>query len=317
MTQIHADYEMNYTYGPVPSRRLGLSLGVDILPFKTCTIDCIYCQLGHTNALTIQRRSFFPKEEILAEVVEVAAQTNPDYITFSGSGEPTLNADIDWLIREIKTQTGKKVAALTNSSLLWMPQVRSELMEADLVVPSLDAATEKVWRKVNRPHPDLEFNKVIEGLVTFSSEFSGKLWVEILFVKGINDSPEHVKSLFSILSRMRHTKVQLNTVVRPPSEKSALALSYEELEAIAKKLPADTEAVLPYRKSGKQVSAHGHKELILAAIARRPMTIKQIEQSLGIPRERSKPALEALIAENKAKLSVHGGEEFYEAVQAS
>jgi wyosine [tRNA(Phe)-imidazoG37] synthetase (radical SAM superfamily) len=163
----------------------------------------------------------------------------------------------------------------------------------------------------------LEFNKVIEGLVTFSSEFSGELWVEILFVKGVNDSPEHVKSLFSILSRMRHTKVQLNTVVRPPSEKSALALSYEELEAIAQKLPADTEAVLPYRKSGKQVSAHGHKELILSAIARRPMTIKQIEQSLGIPRERSKPALEALIAENKAKVSVHGEEEFYEAVQAS
>ena len=265
--------------------------------------------------MTIERKSFFPKEEILEEVVKVAAQTNPRYITFSGSGEPTLNADIGWLIRQFKEKTRKKVAVLTNSSLLWMPEVREELMAADLIVPSLDAATEEVWRKLNRPHPDLEFDKIIKGLVTFSNEYQGELWVEILFVKGINDSAKHIDALLAILSRMRHTKVQLNTVLRPPSEKSALALSYEELEAIAQKLPEDTEAILPYRKRGKAFVAHGHKELILSAIARRPMTIKQIEQSLGIPQNRSKAALETLIAEGKAKLSIHGDEEFYEAVQ--
>lgn len=306
---------MSYTYGPVPSRRLGLSLGVDVLPFKTCCIDCIYCQLGRTSNLTIERKSFFPKAEILAEVLKLAARTNPEYITFSGSGEPTLNADIGWLIRQFKEKTGKKVAVLTNSSLLWMSEVREELMAADLIVPSLDAATEGVWRKLNRPHPDLEFARVIEGLVIFSNEYQGELWVEILFVKGINDSAEHIDALLAVLSRMRHTKVQLNTVVRPPSDKSALALSYEELEAIAQKFPEDTEVVLPYRKSGKQFVAHGYKELILSAIARRPMTIKQIEQSLGIPPERSKPALEALIAAGKAKLSIHAEEAFYEAIQ--
>jgi wyosine [tRNA(Phe)-imidazoG37] synthetase (radical SAM superfamily) len=245
----------------------------------------------------------------------VAARAAPEYITFSGSGEPTLNSDIGWLIRQFKEKTGKKVAVLTNSTLLWMPEVKQELMSADLIVPSLDAATEEVWRKLNRPHPDLEFDKVIEGLVTFTNEYKGELWVEILFVKDINDLPEHVDALLEILSRMRHTKVQLNTVVRPPSEKSALALSYQELEAIAQKLPADTEAILPFRRRGKQFVAHGHKELILSAIARRPMTIKQIEQSLGIPQDRSKAALETLIAEGRAKLSIHGGETFYEAVQ--
>lgn len=306
---------MSYTYGPVPSRRLGLSLGVDVLPFKTCTIDCIYCQLGRTSNLAVERNSFLPREEILAEVVKVAAQTNPDYITFSGSGEPTLNSDIGWLIREIKSKSGRPVAVLTNSSLLWMPDVRDEIKPADLVVPSLDAGTEEVWRKVNRPHPDLEFDKIIEGLVTFSQDYQGQLWVEILLVKGMNDSAGHVKALNRILARMRFDKVQLNTVVRPPSEESALALSYEELRAISKELPVNTEIIAPYRKNGKQVSAHGDRERILAAIARRPMTVKQIEQSLGIPPERSKQALEALVAEGKAKPSIHEREAFYEAVR--
>ncbi len=306
---------MPYTYGPVPSRRLGLSLGVDILPFKTCTIDCIYCQLGRTKNLTLERQSFFPKEEILEEVVKVALQTNPAYVTFSGSGEPTLNLDIGWLIREIKSQTGKKVAVLTNASLLWMSQVRDELMAADLVVPSLDAATEKVWRKLNRPHPSLEFDRIIEGLTTFADHYRGELWVEILFVKGVNDSRKHIQCLLNILSKIHYTKVQLNTVVRPPSEKSALALSYEELKDIANRFPEDTEVVLPFRKSDKPYAAHGAKEVIFAAISRRPMTLKDIEQSLGIPQNRSKPALEALISEGKVRLASYLGEGFYEAVK--
>ncbi|MCK4334728.1 radical SAM protein [candidate division WOR-3 bacterium] len=306
---------MVYTYGPVPSRRLGLSLGVDVLPYKTCSLDCIYCQLGRTSNLAVERNSFFPREEILAEVITVASETNPAYVTFSGSGEPTLNSDTGWLIREIKSKSGRPVAVLTNSSLLWMPEVREEIKPADLVVPSLDAATEEVWKKLNRPHPDLDFSKVIEGLIDFSNEYAGQLWVEILMVKGMNDSAEHVKALNRILARMRFDKVQLNTVVRPPSEESALALSYEELRAISKELSVNTEIIVPYRKKGKQVSAHGDRERILAAIARRPMTVKQIEQSLGIPPERSKPALEALVAEGKAKPSIHEGETFYEAVR--
>lgn len=306
---------MRYTYGPVASRRLGLSLGVDVLPYKTCTLDCIYCQLGRTSDLTIERKSFFPREEILAEVLEVAAETNPEYITFSGSGEPTLNSDIGWLIREIKSQTRKQLAVLTNSSLLWMSEVREELMATDLVVPSLDAATEETWRKLNRPHPDLRFDQVIDGLVTFSQEYRDELWVEILLVKGVNDSSEHIKALRRVLSRMRYSKIHLNTVVRPPSEEFALALSYGELEEIAKRLPADTEAVLPFREKGKQISAHGEAERILAAIARRPMTVKQIKESLGITATRARIILSELISNGKAKQVTHENKEFYEANQ--
>lgn len=308
---------MKYTYGPVPSRRLGLSLGVDILPYKTCSVDCLFCQLGRTSNLTIKRDSFFPKEDILKEVITVYKAESPDYITFSGSGEPALNKDIGWLIRRIKEETNAKVVALSNSTLLWMPDVREDLSAADVVVPSLDAGTEEFWKKVNRPHPDLAFDRVIEGLVDFSNEFAGELWVEILLVRGINDKEENFEPIRKILSRMHYRKIQLNTVVRPPSEKSALPLTQEELEAIAKTFPPNTEIVATFQKRGKHVGAQGDRERILDSISRRPMTVKQIEQSLGIPSERAEMVLEMLVVEGEAKATVHGLEEFYEAVHTT
>ncbi|MBN2378267.1 radical SAM protein [candidate division WOR-3 bacterium] len=306
---------MNYTYGPVPSRRLGFSLGVDILPYKTCTIDCLFCQLGRTSNLTIERGSFFPKEDVLSEILTLARRENPDYITFSGSGEPALNSDIGWLIREIKKEVPQKVVVLTNSTLLWMPEVREDLKAADIVVPSLDAGTDEYWQKVNRPHPDLEFDRMIEGLIAFSREFSGEIWVEILLVKGVNDTQENTDAVLSILSRMRYTKIQLNTVVRPPSEKSAVALSQEEMEIIAERFPPNTEIVSTFQKRGKHVSAHGDCERILAALARRPMTINDIEQSLGIPAERAEEVLKKLTAEDKARKTIHGQDVFFESLK--
>ncbi len=306
---------MKYTYGPVPSRRLGLSLGVDILPYKTCTIDCLFCQLGRTNNMTIKRVSFFPKEDILEEVLSVAKRENPDYITFSGSGEPPLNKDIGWLIREIKKEVEPKIVVLTNSSLLWMPEVREDLAAADIVVPSLDAGTNECWKKVNRPHPDLNFDKMIDNLVLFSNEFAGEIWVEVLLVKGVNNTKENLEAVRAILSRMKYTKVQLNTVVRPPSEQSAAALSREEMQEIAKLFPENTEIVATFQKRGKHVSAHGDQDRILDAIARRPMSVKQIEQSLGIPAERAELVLDELIDEKKVKITVYEKETFYEVIQ--
>ncbi len=308
---------MKYTYGPVPSRRLGLSLGVDILPYKTCTVDCLFCQLGRTSNLTITRSSFFPKEDILDEVLTVCHQENPDYVTFSGSGEPALNKDIGWIIKRIKEEVEAKVAVLSNSSILWMPDVREDLNFADVVVPSLDAGTDSYWKRVNRPHPDLLFDRMISGLVDFSNQYKGELWVEILLVRGINDQPENIDAILSILAQMRYTKIQLNTVVRPPSEKTALPLTPEELEAISKRFPPNTEIVATFQKRGKHVGGQGDRDRILDAISRRPMTIKQIEQSLGIPAERSENVMKSLIDEGLAKAIIHGQEEFYEAVHGA
>ena len=305
---------MKYTYGPVPSRRLGLSLGVDILPYKTCTVDCIFCQLGRTSNLTIERASFFPKEEILTEIISVAKLENPDYITFSGSGEPPLNSDIGWLIRRIKEELPQRVVVLTNSSLFWIPEVCEDLKAADIIVPSLDAGTEEYWRKVNRPHPELDFNRMIQALVAFSKVYEGEIWVEILLVKGVNDTKENTDAILGILSKMRYSKIQLNTVVRPPSEKSAAALTQEELASIARGFPPNTEIVATFQKRGKHVGSHGDRQRILGALSRRPMTIKDIENSLGIPAERAEDVINVLIGEGKVKLTRHEGGEFYEAV---
>jgi len=268
--------------------------------------------LGRTSNLTIERGAFFIKEEVLSEILSVAKQENPDYITFSGSGEPALNSDIGWLIREIKKEVEPKVVVLSNSSILWMPDVRADLAEADIVVPSLDAGTNEYWQRVNRPHPDLSFDEMIEGLVTFSNEFKGEIWVEILLVKGINDTSQNIDAILSILSRMHYTKVQLNTVVRPPSEKTAVALSREEMQKVAERFPEGTQIVATFQKRGKHVSAHGDRDRILAALARRPMTLKDIEQSLGIPTERAEEVLKELASEKKIKKTVHGEGIFFE-----
>jgi len=185
---------MGQIFGPVPSRRLGFSLGVDTIPFKTCSLDCIYCQLGRTTNKTIERKEYIAGEDILREIEEILKQKKKiDYITFSGSGEPTLNSRMEEMITQIKRLTSIPIAILTNGTLLYQPRMREELMEADLVIPSLDAVSEKVFEKVNRPCHSLKINEVIEGIETFSQEFRGKIWLEIMLVKGVNDFPGEIK----------------------------------------------------------------------------------------------------------------------------
>ena len=181
---------MSQIFGPVPSRRLGFSLGVDTIPFKTCSLDCIYCQLGRTTNKTIERKEYIAGENILREIEEILKRKKKiDYITFSGSGEPTLNSRMEEMITQIKRLTSIPVAILTNGTLLYQPRMREELMEADLVIPSLDAVSEEVFEKINRPHHKLKINEVIKGINTFSQEFRGKIWLEIMLVKGVNDFP--------------------------------------------------------------------------------------------------------------------------------
>ena len=162
-------------YGPVPSRRLGFSLGIDFIPFKTCSLDCIYCQLGHVPDKIVTRKDYIPAAEILSQIKEkIDSGVRIDYITFSGSGEPTLNAEIGNLIRGIKQLTKIPVAVLTNSTLLQHTEVRTALSAADLIVPSLDAVTQDVFEKINRPHPSLQISDILSGLKIFCRNSRGK-----------------------------------------------------------------------------------------------------------------------------------------------
>ena len=212
---------MHTVYGPLPSRRLGQSLGVDPVPFKTCNYNCVYCQLGRTSPLTNRRKDFFPPQDILAAVQATLAEQRPgqvDYVTFVGQGEPLLCAGLGRLIRGVKALTDLPVAVITNGALLFMPEVREEVRAADVVMPSLDAADEETFRRINRPWPRLHIQDIVEGMAAFREVFAGRLWVEVMLVRGLNDTEKTLLQIAAALKLMRPNQVHINVPIRPPAE---------------------------------------------------------------------------------------------------
>ncbi|MEO0020469.1 MAG: radical SAM protein [candidate division WOR-3 bacterium] len=304
----------NYVYGPVPSRRLGLSLGLNIIPKKTCTLNCIYCQCGRTTKMTIRRESFFPINDILQEVRAAVKGKRIDYLTFSGEGEPTLNKDIGKIIRLLKKEFKIPVAVITNSTLLFDPDVRRDLYSADLIVPSLDAADQNTFRRVNRCHPQLKIEKILTGLKTFSRYFSGKIFLEIMLVKNINDSPEHLMKLRRLAYEINPDKVHLNTVVRPPAERFALPLSFDDLLQIQMLFGPGTEiAQSPIPKRQRPFKGDPVKAII-AVVQNRPVTAEDLIHSLGISAEKLKHLLSSLVQEKRIKRIKFWGKVFYEPI---
>lgn len=277
-----------YLYGPVPSRRLGLSLGVDIIPSKYCSYSCIYCQVKKTNHLTVERRSFYPIDDILDEIRRRIDELDikPDRITFSGSGEPTLNSDIGNIIKGIKEITDIPVAVITNGSLLWMKDVRDDIKTANLVVPSMDAVRSEAFKKVNRPHPSLQPGKITDGIIEFRKEFEGQLWLEILLVRGINDEEDDISSLVDFVERLKPDRVQLNTVVRPPAEDFAGPVSPSFLEDVAKRFAPEAEVIADFSvKSKHDQKGKIQSHLILDVLNRRPCTIDDLSNALSFEKQ--------------------------------
>ena len=207
-----------FTYGPVPSRRLGRSLGVSPIPPKTCSYTCAYCQLGRTTDLRARRKNFFPREKVLAEIIESASKGEVDYVTFVGDGEPTLNKDLGWLIQQTKEKLQLPVAVITNGSLLFREDVREDLMSADVVIPSLDACSERVFRIINRPHRNIKFKQVLQGLIDFRLEYSGQTWVEIMLVRDLNDTTRQLRGIKHTIDMINPDRVYVLTPTRPPAE---------------------------------------------------------------------------------------------------
>jgi len=228
---------MRYIYGPLKSRRLGLSLGISLTPYKICSFDCVYCQLGKTTVKTIERKDYFNADDIFAELrswfhihPEDALQLN--FITFSGSGEPLLHLKIGALIEQIKKFTTIPVAVITNGSLLSLPEVRQELLAADLLIPSLNAVTPKIFEKIDRPEVSLKIEEVINGLIEFRKVFRGMIWLEVMLVKGINDDMSHIKKLKGVIEQIEPDQIQLNSPVRTTAEKDIEAVDKAILEKI-------------------------------------------------------------------------------------
>lgn len=213
--------EFMYVYGPVPSRRLGRSLGIDPIPLKTCNWNCVYCQLGRTRPVVNVRKEYVSPKAILEQVERTLAELDPetiDWVTFVGSGEPLLNAGIGLMIRQVKTLTDIPVAVITNGALLYLSEVRDELAPADAVLPSLDGGTPYLYRKINRPHPEITLERHLEGLTKFSLEYRGFLWPEVMLVRGLNDSEVALRKLADAFQKVRIDKIHLNTPTRPPVE---------------------------------------------------------------------------------------------------
>lgn len=227
-----------YCYGPIHSRRLGISLGVDVIPFKTCSLDCIYCECGATNSLTLERKEYFPTADII-NALENILKEHPDldYITFAGSGEPTLHSGLGKIINFIKEKYPQyKVAVLTNATLLNDPSVIKDLQKADLIVPSLDAVSQEAFEKINRPAPNITPETIISGIKNLKANFQGEVWLEIFIVPGINDHEEELSLFKNTLSELGIKKVQLNTLDRPGAVKWIKPVSKEYKAEIASKL---------------------------------------------------------------------------------
>ncbi|MCX5803232.1 MAG: radical SAM protein [Proteobacteria bacterium] len=297
-----------FVFGPVPSRRLGFSLGVDIIPKKYCSFDCIYCQIGKTTNKEILRKGFFNPYEIVKEVIEKASiSKHIDFITFSGSGEPTLNSNIGLMINEIKKRINIPVSVITNGSLLFKEDVRNDLKTADIVLPSLDAASEDIFRYINRPHSLIELSLLTKGLKEFRDEYRGKIWLEIMLIKGINDDIEELKKFKDILKYLNVDKIQLNTVTRPPSEEIKGRIKKTELEEISKFFGNNCEVICTFEKIIVKNEKEDWTEMVLDILKRRSLSLDDIVKITGVSFSKAKNQLHVMEKKGKIK-SFHFGE---------
>ena len=300
-----------HVFGPVPSRRLGRSLGVDLVPFKTCSYDCVYCQLGRTTCKTVERKEWVPLEEVVAQIAQ-RLSAEPDYITLSGSGEPTLFSRVGELIGRIKRMSDVPVAVLTNGSLLWREDVRDELGNADLVVPSLDAGNEATFRQVNRPHESISLETMLAGLIEFRRMFRGKTWLEVLLMDGYTATESELSELAACVRQIGPDRVQLNTVTRPPAEDFAVGVSRDRLTEMAAAFDPPAEVIADFRGVHSQPQFASGRDEILDLLRRRPCSLEDIANGLGMHRNEVVKYFEELRAEDLLVQTTTAGRSYYQ-----
>ncbi len=302
---------MTYVFGPVPSRRLGLSLGVDLIPAKTCTYDCLYCQVGRTTQKTVQTNAFVPIEGLIDELKKRLEIFTPDAVTLSGSGEPTLYSEIDQVIAAIKRVTDTKIAILTNGSLFWKDDVRRGVSGANIIMPTLTTAFEETFRTIHRPHAELRLKSIIEGLKHLRQIYDGQIFLEVFFLAGLNDSARELEALKGVIEVVCPDRIQLNTVVRPPADQSAISLDMERLKEIRDFFgdKAEIIAEAPLRKTrGKRDPI---VESILEMAKRRPLRASDIATLFNMPLQVAEGLVKGLEIKGALRRQEHLGEVYY------
>ena len=301
-------------YGPVPSRRLGRSLGVDLVPLKTCTYDCVYCQLGRATRKTVRRQRWVDPADVVAQV-RSRLDSGPDVIALAGSGEPTLHSGLGEVINGIKRITDVPVAVITNGSLLGRFAVRRGLAAADIVLPSLDVPSEELFQRVNRPHESLHLAGLVDGLVAFRAGYVGEVSLEVMLLAGVTDQVPEVRRLAELAALVAPDRIQLNTAVRPPAESFVAPVAGVSLEELAKLFTPHAEVIADVPAgTGSRVAA---REDILELLSRRPCTVADIASGLGIHHGEALKGATALVTEGAAELHAHEGRSFYMAAPAA
>jgi wyosine [tRNA(Phe)-imidazoG37] synthetase (radical SAM superfamily) len=305
-------FNYKYIFGPVPSRRLGFSLGIDVVPFKTCSYDCIYCQLGKTTHKTLTRKEFIPVSEIITELKQkLKADIKIDYITISGSGEPTLYSKLGELINQIKEVTDLPIAVLTNGSLLWEDTVREELKNADLIIPSLDAGKKNIFRYVNRPCEELSFEKIIDGLISFAHTYYKKIWLEVFLLNGVTSIKPEVVSINEIIKKIKPAKIQLNTVKRPPAESFAFSVPGYQMVELSKYFSGNVEVISDFSRSIDENYLKITKEEIINLLKRRPCSLDDIAGGLNLHKNEIIKYIEELVKNKEVSYYKHNHTLYY------
>ena len=313
---VKAEESYKYLFGPVPSRRLGLSLGVDLNPVKVCTEDCVFCQVARTTELTIERKAWVPTAEVLAEFDRwVAGGNGADYVTLSGSGEPTMHSGFGDVLRYVKAAGSFKTALLTNGSLLWIPEVRCEAAAADVVKVTLSAWDEASFARIHRPAAGVTFARLLEGERALREDFAGKLWVEVMLLPGFNDAPEQVRAIAELAKSLRADAVHLNTTTRPALAGVAVPRVPEAwMRTVATWFSPAAEIPV---FSGKAVSAASMSDAaLLDLLARHPIPVDALAASAGLEAAAIERRLAPLVAAGKLAIELHDGLRTARAVMA-
>jgi wyosine [tRNA(Phe)-imidazoG37] synthetase (radical SAM superfamily) len=274
----NSNEQRRYIFGPISSRRLGRSLGVNTIPLKTCNFSCTYCQLGETDHWIDERHDFFPPEDIVAEISEAIQvhREEVDFLTFAGEGEPTLCLSLGRLIRQAKRLSHIPVAVITNGSLLWREDVRNDLYPADLVMPSLDAANPDVFRRLNRPGRDVPIELIIKGVQDFGASFEGRYWIEVMLVDGVNDGDEELKELAGVLATAQPDRIVLNLPTRPPADGAVHLPGADRLRYARELFEPIAEVDYPMPMES-QLQTELTQDDLLQALRSHPLRVDQLE----------------------------------------
>lgn len=308
---------MKYLFGPVNSRRLGISLGVDLVPYKTCSLNCVYCECGETDRLTAEIREYVPSSEVIDELERYLSRKPAlDVITFAGSGEPTLHSGIGGILDFIKDNyPAYRVVVLTNGTLLYRDDVRKSLLRADTIIPSLDAAGDAAFTAINRPAPGITAQRLIDGLVRLREEFGGEILLEIFIVPGINDTPDELQRIKNACERILPNRIQLNTLDRPGTEariKPATPNRMKEIGEFFSTFPVDVVGA-PRRHNEPAVAADAMnlQRIIIETLERRPSTLDDLRDSLGVGENDLRAVIDALVSENLVEVKSLERGDFY------